>query len=69
MTLLADPGGWIGIPVVALVGYGSGSRFDLGPTMLLAYGTLHGGPNEGTPTARSAQRIDLGDDLIVQLYV
>ena len=37
--------------------------------MLLAHRPLHSGPDEGAPTARPAQRINLGDDLVVQLYV
>lgn len=69
MPLFAHPGSWVGIPVVPLVRDGTGRRFDVGPLTFAAYGTFHRRSNECAASPRPAQGVDLGEKLVIQLYV
>jgi hypothetical protein len=54
---------------VPLVGDGSGCRIDRHPPHLLPHSVLDRGAHEPAATAGPGDPIDLGDQVVVELYV
>jgi hypothetical protein len=54
---------------VPLVGDGSGCRVDRHPAHVLPHSVLDRGAHESAPTAGPGDPIDLGDQVVVELYV
>ena len=69
VTLLADPGCRVGVPLVGLAGECACRRPQRSPPLFLAYRVLDCRPHKGAAPARAGQLVHLSDKRIVQLYV
>jgi hypothetical protein len=68
-ALLPHPSRRVGIPLVILILDDARCCFDVGPSEFLANCTLNGRTHKCAATSRTAEFVDLSDELIVQFYV